>query len=129
MVRYKLKKLFYFSQVKRQNPERSCFLEYDKLYVDHRPFVWNEVGYFKNHQLQYQCFSHTLLTLIHQVLGQVVEASQVEKFNPYESLFSRPGTQMGMAGYAPYGMIPSRPPSGMVHIRPAKILWLSLIHI
>ena len=46
------------------------------------------------------------------MLGQVVEASQVEKFNPYESLFSRPGTQMGMAGYAPYGMIPSRPPSG-----------------
>ena len=29
--------------VKRQNPERSCFLEYDKLYVDHRPYIWNEV--------------------------------------------------------------------------------------
>ena len=33
----------FMRQVKRQNPERSCFLEYDKLYVDHRPFVWNEV--------------------------------------------------------------------------------------
>ena len=51
------------------------------------------------------------------MLGQVVEASQVEKFNPYESLFSRPGTQMGMAGYAPYRMIPSRPPSGNKSIK------------
>ena len=43
-----------FSQVKRQNPERSCFLEYDKLYVDHRPFVWNEVGCIKNIITLYQ---------------------------------------------------------------------------
>ena len=31
-------------QVKRQNPEKTCFLEYDKLYVDHKPYVWNEVN-------------------------------------------------------------------------------------
>ena len=33
----------FLRQVKRQNPEKTCFLEYDKLYVDHKPYVWNEV--------------------------------------------------------------------------------------
>ena len=34
----------FMRQVKRQNPEKTCFLEYDKLYVDHKPYVWNEVN-------------------------------------------------------------------------------------
>jgi len=24
------------------NPEKNCFLEYDKLYIDHKIFVYNE---------------------------------------------------------------------------------------
>ena len=29
-------------KVKRANPERSCFLEYDRLYVDHKIYVYSE---------------------------------------------------------------------------------------
>ena len=38
----------FMRQVKRQNPEKTCFLEYDKLYVDHKPYVWNEVSSLNN---------------------------------------------------------------------------------
>ena len=30
-------------EIKKRNPERYCVLEYDKLFVDHKVFVWNEV--------------------------------------------------------------------------------------
>ena len=29
--------------IKKRNPERYCMLEYDKLFVDHKVYVWNEV--------------------------------------------------------------------------------------
>ena len=60
-------------QVKRTNPEKNCFLEYDKLYIDHKIFVFNDA------------------------LGQVVEQSESQRFG---ELYSRPGTQMMMAGTA-----------------------------
>ena len=30
-------------EIKKRNPERYCVLEYDKLFVEHRVYVWNEV--------------------------------------------------------------------------------------
>ena len=30
-------------QVKRANPEKNCFLEYDRLYIDHKIYVYNDV--------------------------------------------------------------------------------------
>ena len=30
-------------EIKKRNPERYCVLEYDKLFVDHKVYVWNEV--------------------------------------------------------------------------------------
>ena len=86
--------------MKRANPEKNCFLEYDRLYIDHKIYVYNDV------------------------MGQVVEMSEAQKFS---DMFSRPGTQMLM--YPPPGggrdsaamgniidprfLGPSRPPSGM----------------
>ncbi len=32
----------FLRKIKRANPERSCFLEYDKLYVDHKVYVYSE---------------------------------------------------------------------------------------
>ncbi len=32
----------FMRKVKRANPERSCFLEYDRLYVDHKIYVYSE---------------------------------------------------------------------------------------
>ena len=32
-----------FPQVRKANPEKSCFLQYDKLYIDSKIFVYNEV--------------------------------------------------------------------------------------
>ena len=29
--------------IKKRNPERHCVLEYDKLFVDHKVYVFNEV--------------------------------------------------------------------------------------
>ena len=29
--------------IKKKTPERHCFLEYDKLYVDHTIYVWNDI--------------------------------------------------------------------------------------
>lgn len=29
--------------IKKKTPERHCFLEYDKLYVDHAIYVWNDI--------------------------------------------------------------------------------------
>lgn len=57
--------------MKRTNPEKNCFLEYDKLYIDHKIFVYNEA------------------------MGQVVEQSESQRFG---EMYSRPGTQMMMAG-------------------------------
>ena len=31
--------LFFALQVKRANPEKNCFLEYDRLYIDHKIYV------------------------------------------------------------------------------------------
>ncbi len=59
------------SQVKRANPEKNCFLEYDRLYVDHKIFVYNDA------------------------MGQVVELSEAQR---YSELMSRPGTQVGKTG-------------------------------
>lgn len=77
----------FMRQIKRANPEKACYLEYDKLYVDSKIFVYNEA------------------------LGQVIEQSEAERFGshggPGDFLYNRPGTQM-MHGYAS-----SRPPSGM----------------
>ena len=33
----------FMRSIKKRNPERYCVLEYDKLFVDHKVFVWNEV--------------------------------------------------------------------------------------
>jgi hypothetical protein len=30
-------------QVKKSNPERFCLLEYDKLIIDQKIYVWNDV--------------------------------------------------------------------------------------
>ena len=30
-------------QVRKANPEKSCFLQYDKLYIDSKIYVYNEV--------------------------------------------------------------------------------------
>ena len=63
--------------------------EYDKLYVDNKIYEWNEV------------------------LGQVVEHSEAQRYGNDSFLFSRPGTQLGgiFGGTGPFGA--SRPPSGM----------------
>ena len=29
--------------IKKRNPERYCVLEYDKLFVDHKVYVWNDI--------------------------------------------------------------------------------------
>ncbi len=60
-----------FIQVKKANPEKVCYLEYDKLYVDSKIFVWNEA------------------------LGQVIEQAENDRFGN-DFLMSRPGTQMMM---------------------------------
>ena len=52
--------LKYFSfQIKRVNPEKSCYLEYDKLYVDSKIFIWNDA------------------------LGQVIEQAEAERYGTY----------------------------------------------
>ena len=33
----------FMREIKKRNPERYCVLEYDKLFVDHKVYVWNEV--------------------------------------------------------------------------------------
>jgi len=45
----------FMRNIKKSNPERGCFLEYDRLYVDHKCYIWNDV------------------------LGQVVELSESER--------------------------------------------------
>ena len=71
-------------QIKRINPEKVCYLEYDKLYVDHKIYVWNET------------------------LGQVIEHAEAERYGyggMNDFMMSRPGTQMMNMN--------SRPPSQM----------------
>ena len=66
------------------NPEKACYLEYDKLYVDSKIFIWNEA------------------------LGQVIEQAEAERYgygSAADFMMSRPGTQMMN--------IMSRPPSQM----------------
>ena len=66
-----------------------CYLEYDKLYVDHKIYVWNET------------------------LGQVIEHAEAERYGyggMNDFMMSRPGTQMMN--------ITSRPPSQMSGIHP-----------
>ena len=29
--------------MKRNNPAATCFLQYDKLFIDHKVYVWNDV--------------------------------------------------------------------------------------
>ena len=33
----------FMRNIKKRNPERHCLLEYDKLFVDHSVFVWNDI--------------------------------------------------------------------------------------
>ena len=57
--------LKYFSfQIKRVNPEKACYLEYDKLYVDSKIFIWNDA------------------------LGQVIEQAEAERYGTYSELQS-----------------------------------------
>ena len=46
-------------QIKRVNPEKACYLEYDKLYVDSKIFIWNDA------------------------LGQVIEQAEAERYGTY----------------------------------------------
>ena len=58
--------LKYFSfQIKRVNPEKACYLEYDKLYVDSKIFIWNDA------------------------LGQVIEQAEAERYGTYSEF--KPG--------------------------------------
>ena len=82
------KSYFNLFQIKKANPERVCFLEYDKLYVENKIYIWNEA------------------------LGQVIEQAEAERYGyNHDMNFSRPGTQMG--GFGGGGFGGSRPPSGM----------------
>ena len=69
-------------QVRKANPEKNCFLQSDKLYIDSKIYVYNEV------------------------LGQVVEHSESVR---YGDMMSRPGSMMMMGGGP--GYIASRPGS------------------
>jgi len=60
----------FLRQIKRVNPEKSCYLEYDKLYVDSKIFIWNDA------------------------LGQVIEQAEAERYGYDNHFMSRPGTQM-----------------------------------
>ena len=78
----------YLFQIKKANPERACFLEYDKLYVENKIYVFNEA------------------------LCQVIEQAEAERMGyGHDMSFSRPGTQLGGFGMGGYGH--SRPASGM----------------
>jgi len=74
----------FMRQIKRVNPEKSCYLEYDKLYIDSKIFIWNEG------------------------LGQVIEQAEAERYGYNNDFMSRPGTQM-MNSFSNL----SRPPSQM----------------
>ena len=59
-------------EIKKRNPERYCVLEYDKLFVDHKVFVWNEVV----GQVSCEIMPHvTSVTAV----SQVVEMNDSEK--------------------------------------------------
>ena len=58
-------------EIKKRNPERYCVLEYDKLFVDHKVFVWNEV-------VGQVCEVMTSVTSFTAV-SQVVEMNDSEK--------------------------------------------------
>ena len=78
-----------FFQIKKANPERACFLEYDKLYIENKIYVFNEA------------------------LCQVIEQAEAERMGyGHDMTFSRPGTQLGGFGMGGYGGH-SRPASGM----------------
>ena len=81
-------------QVRKANPEKNCFLQTDKLYIDSKIFVYNEV------------------------LGQVVEHSESVR---YGDMMSRPGSMMmmGGGGGGGGGYIMSRP-SSRTGSRPAS---------
>ena len=42
MLRY-FHLLYFLSQVRKANPEKNCFLQSDKLYIDSKIYVYNEV--------------------------------------------------------------------------------------
>ena len=78
------------TKVRKANPEKNCFLQYDKLYIDSKIYVFNEV------------------------LGQVVEHSESVR---YGDMMSRPGSMMmgGGGGFMmsrPSSRTGSRPASG-----------------
>jgi len=66
----------FMRQVKRVNPEKACYLEYDKLYVDSKIFIWNEA------------------------LNQVIEQAEAERYGYDSNFMSRPGTQMMNMGFS-----------------------------
>ena len=80
--------------MRRANPEKSCFLQYDKLYIDSKIYVFNDV------------------------LGQVVEHSESVR---YGDMMSRPGSMMmmGGGGGGGGGFMMSRP-SSRTGSRPAS---------
>ena len=84
-------KVHFNVEVRKANPEKNCFLQYDKLYIDSKIYVFNEV------------------------LGQVVEHSESVR---YGDMMSRPGSIM-MGGGGGGGYIISRP-SSRTGSRPAS---------
>ncbi|XP_023325625.1 uncharacterized protein LOC111699245 [Eurytemora carolleeae] len=72
----------FMRQIRKANPERNCFLQYDKLYLDNKIYVYNEV------------------------LAQVVEHTESVRFG---EMISRPGSSM--VGSLPSFYGPSRPGS------------------
>ena len=94
-------------KVRKANPEKNCFLQYDKLYIDSKIYVFNEV------------------------LGQVVEHSESVR---YGEMMSRPGSVMigGGGGYVmsrPSSRTGSRPASGTCIFSQIKSHFLIFIKI
>ena len=82
----------YMRKVKRNNPSASCFLQYDKLYVDSKIYVFNDLQgkvlgryrFFFNNQIKTN-------------IVQVVEQSQMEDplaMSLAAMMMSRPGSVM-----------------------------------
>ena len=60
----------FMRSIKKRNPERHCVLEYDKLFVDNKVYVWNDILCQVRSQILTRDSGH---------LTQVVEMSDSEK--------------------------------------------------
>ena len=82
--------------IKKTNPERRCFLEYDRLYVDQKIYVWNDIAG------QVTTLNQCDFWLIE--FTQVVEQSECEKLvdpmSRMPSAFSRAGRPGLTKGYS-----------------------------